>query len=82
MTEFLIVCCGGTGLLIALIYLPIFLINKGFDMIRGCFGNVSVVIMAIVLLMIYLNSTNTDVCQIWLVGEYVCTLWHEIGIAP
>lgn len=73
-------CCGGVLLVIALIYLPIFLVRKGFDLLVGCLTNGFVVAVATVLLVIYIVVVDVDVCQIWLIGEPVCSFWTRITV--
>lgn len=73
-------CCGGVLLVIALIYLPIFLFRKGFDLLVGCLTNGFVVAVATVLLVIYIVVVDVDVCQIWLIGEPVCSFWTRITV--
>ena len=76
----IVFCCGGVLLVIALIYLPIFLVRKGFDLIVGCLSNGFVLAVAAILLVIYIVVADVNVCQIWLVGDALCTLWARIGI--
>ena len=76
----LIFCCGGILLVIALIYLPIFLVRKGFDLIVGCLSNGFVLAVAAILLVIYIVVADVDVCQIWLVGEPLCSFWTSITV--
>lgn len=76
----LIFCCGGILLVIALIYLPIFLIRKGFDLVVGCLSNGFVLAVAAILLVIYIVVAEVDVCQIWLVGEPLCSFWTSITV--
>ncbi len=49
------------------------LFKKGLDIVLGCLGNVFILIIAGVLLAVYLQMTGTDMCQIWLVGELICS---------
>lgn len=76
--SFVVLCCGSVLLLVALIYLPIFLVRKGFDLFVGCLGNSFVVIVAAILLAIYLMVADVDICQIYLVGEPLCSLINRI----
>lgn len=76
----IIFCCGGIVLVIALIYLPIFLVRKGFDLVVGCLSNGFVLAVAAILLVIYIVVTDVDVCQIWLVGEPLCSFWTSIAV--
>ena len=76
----LIFCCGGILLVIALIYLPIFLVRKGFDLVVGCLSNGFVLAVAAILLVIYIVVARVDVCQIWLVGEPLCSFWTSIAV--
>lgn len=76
----LIFCCGGIVLVIALIYLPIFLVRKGFDLVVGCLSNGFVLAVAAILLVIYIVVADVDVCQIWLVGEPLCSFWTSIAV--
>ena len=76
----LIFCCGGILLVIALIYLPIFLVRKGFDLVVGCLSNGFVLAVAAILLVIYIVVADVDVCQIWLVGEPLCSFWTSIVV--
>lgn len=80
MIEFFILCCGGLFLLVALIYIPVFIIRRGLSLIWSCFGNLITVLIAAILLVIYLVTTNVDICQTWLIGEPLCTLWNNIGL--
>ena len=73
-------CCGGILLVIALIYLPIFLVRKGFDLIVGCLSNGFVLAVTAILLVIYIVVADVDVCQIWLVGEPLCSFWTSIAV--
>ncbi len=73
-------CCGGVLLVIALIYLPIFLVRKGFNLLVGCLTNGFVVAVATVLLVIYIVVVDVDVCQIWLIGEPACSFWTRIAV--
>lgn len=77
--SFFILCCGGILLTIALIYLPIFLLRKGFDLIFGCLGNSFVVIIAAILLAIYVMLADVDICQTYLVGDHLCSFVNNIG---
>ena len=76
----LIFCCGGILLVIALIYLPIFLVRKGFDLVVGCLSNGFVLAVAAILLVIYIVVADVDVCQIWLVGDPLCSFWTSIAV--
>jgi hypothetical protein len=76
----IVFCCGAVLLLVALIYLPIFLVRKGFDVFVGCIGNGFVLLIAAICLVIYIVVADVKVCQIWLVGDALCTLWARIGI--
>ena len=76
----LIFCCGGILLVIALIYLPIFLVRKGFDLVVGCLSNGFVLAVAAILLVIYIVVADVDVCQIPLVGEPLCSFWTSIVV--
>lgn len=76
----LIFCCGGILLVIALIYLPIFLVRKGFDLVVGCLSNGFVLAVAAILLVVYIVVADVDVCQIWLVGEPLCSFWTSITV--
>lgn|GEM_PF-3490993 len=76
----LVFCCGGILLVIALIYLPIFLVRKGFDLVVGCLSNGFVLAVAAILLVIYIVVAGVDVCQIWLVGEPLCSFWTSIAV--
>ncbi len=49
------------------------LFKKGLDIVLGCLGNVFILIIAGVLLAVYLQMTGTDMCQIGLVGELICS---------
>jgi len=71
-------CCGGFLLIVALIYLPFFMVRKGFDLVFGCLTNGFVIAIAAILLVIYIIVANVEVCQIWLVGEPICSLWERI----
>lgn len=73
-------CCGGILLIGVLIYLPIFLVRKGFDLAVGCFGNFAAIIFAGVLLFIYFEFTEADICQLWLFEDSLCVLWAEIQL--
>lgn len=73
-------CCGGILLVIALIYLPIFLVRKGFDVLVGCLSNGFVLALAAILLVAYVVIADVDVCQIWLVGEPLCSFWTTIAL--
>lgn len=75
----IIFCCGGVLLVITLIYLPIFLVRKGFDLLVGCLTNGFVLAVAAILLVIYIVVADVDVCQIWLVGEPICLFWTRIA---
>ena len=76
----LIFCCGGILLVIALIYLPIFLVRKGFDLVVGCLSNGFVLAVAAILLVVYIVIADVDVCQIWLVGDPLCSFWTSIAV--
>ena len=76
----IIFCCGGIVLVIALIYLPIFLVRKGFDLVVGCLSNGFVLAVAAILLVITIVVADVDVCQIWLVGEPLCSFWTSIAV--
>jgi len=76
----IIFCCGGIVLVIALIYLPIFLVRKGFDLMVGCLSNGFVLAVATMLLVIYIVVADVDVCQIWFVGEHLCSFWTSIAV--
>lgn len=76
----LIFCCGGILLVIALIYLPIFLVRKGFDLVVGCLSNGFVLAVAAILLVVYIVVADVDVCQIWLVGDPLCSFWTSIAV--
>ena len=76
----IIFCCGGILLIIALIYLPIFLVRKGFDLVVGCLSNGFVLAVAAILLVFYIVVADVDVCQIWLVGEPLCSFWTSIAV--
>ena len=76
----LVFCCGGILLVIALIYLPIFLVRKGFDLVVGCLSNGFVLAVAAILLVIYIVVADVEVCQIWLVGEPLCSFWTSIAV--
>lgn len=67
-------------LVIALIYLPVFLVRKGFDVLVGCLANGFVLAIAAILLLVYVVVANVDVCQIWLLGEPLCSLWARIAV--
>ncbi len=77
--SFFILCCGGIVLIVALIYLPIFLVRKGFDLVFGCLGNSFVVMIAAILFAIYVRVADVDICQVWVVGEPLCSLINSIG---
>lgn len=49
------------------------LFKKGLDIVLGCLGNVFILIIAGILLAVYLQMTGTDMCQIGLVGELICS---------
>ena len=76
--SFVVLCCGSVLLLVALIYLPIFLVRKGFDLVVGCLGNSFIVIVAAILLTIYVMVADVNICQTWLVGEPLCSLFNSI----
>lgn len=75
-----IFCCGGVILVIALIYLPIFLVRKGFDVLVACLTNGFVLATATILLVVYIVVTDVDICQIWLIGEPLCSIWTTIAV--
>lgn len=67
-------CCFGVIVMIALIYVPILIIRKGFDLFIGCFGNIFVVTIAAILLIAYITIAEVDICHIWLLGETLCSI--------
>lgn len=77
--SYFLICCGGICLIIALIYLPIFLLRKGFDLLSGCLGNSFVLIIVAILLVIYVLVTDVDICQTYFVGEPLCSFMNQIG---
>ncbi len=72
--EFIVLSClclvGG----VAAIIVPIYLIQKGLDLVFGCLGNVLVVIVAGVLLLLYIVMAEVELCQVWLIGETICSI--------
>ena len=70
----ILLCCGGLLLLGALIAVPVWLVRKGVDLLVGCLGNLVVIAIAAVLLVIFLEVADVDICQVWWVGESLCAL--------
>jgi hypothetical protein len=59
---------------VAAIIVPIYLIQKGLDLVFSCLGNVLVVIVAGVLLFLYIVMAEVELCQVWLIGETICSM--------
>ncbi len=72
--DLLIILCLCGVLPIGGIVVTGWLFKKGLDIVFGCLGNVFVLIVAGVLLAIYLQMTDSNICQIWLVGEPICSM--------
>jgi hypothetical protein len=69
-----IFCCSGVVIVVLLIYVPIIIVRKGFDLAIGCFGNIFVLVIAAILLTAYIVIADIEVCQIVLVGEPLCSI--------
>ena len=67
-------CCLGLLVLGVLIAIPVWLVRKGFDLVVGCLGNLLVILVAGVLLVTVLAIADVDICQVWLVGETLCSI--------
>lgn len=72
-----IFCCFGLLIVVALIYIPILIVRKGFDLFIGCFGNVFVLVIAAILLTATIVIADVDVCQIGLLGETLCSIMNN-----
>jgi hypothetical protein len=59
---------------VAAIIVPIYLIQKGLDLVFGCLGNVLVVIVAGVLLFLTIVVADVELCQVWVIGETICSI--------
>lgn len=46
----------------------------------GCLSNGFVLAVAAILLVITIVVADVDVCQIWLVGEPLCSFWTRISV--
>lgn len=71
--DLLIILCLCGGVPIGGIVVTGWLFKKGLDIVLSCLGNVFILIIAGVLLAVYLQMTGTDMCQIGLVGELICS---------
>lgn len=71
--EFLIIICLCGVVPVGAIMLTGYLLKKGLDLAFGCVGNLFVLAIAGVLLAIYFNMAGIDICQVWLVGESICS---------
>lgn len=75
--ELVVISClclfGG----VAAIVVPVYLIRKGLDLVFGCLGNIFVLVIAGVLLVTYLVVADVDICEIWLVGEPICSILNN-----
>ena len=69
-------CVCSMGLVLAIV-VPIILIQKGFDLVFGCLGNIFVVVLAGILLVVTIVVTDVDICQVWLVGDPICSILNN-----
>lgn len=67
-----LVCFCGFGV-IAVIVVPAYLMRKGLDFAFGCLGNIFVLMIAAILLIAYITIAEVDICQVWLVGDPICS---------
>lgn len=74
----LVLCCGGVLGLVTVIYLPMFIVRQGFDCIIDCLGNGFIVVVTGILLLIYIDVAQVDLCETWLIGEPLCATWTAI----
>ena len=72
MDLLIILCLCGVVPIVGIVVTG-WLFKKGLDIVLGCLGNVFILIIAGVLLAVYLQMTGTDVCQIGLDGEPICS---------
>jgi len=72
MDLLIILCLCGVVPIVGIVVTG-WLFKKGLDIVLGCLGNVFILIIAGVLLAVYLQMTGTDMCQIGLVGELICS---------
>jgi len=77
MNDILLPCLCGFGLLVG-ITLPLILIKKGFDFVFGCLGNGLVLLITGILLAVFIAVTELNICQVWLVGEPICSILHSL----
>lgn len=70
--SLLIISCICVFAFVAMFAIPAYLVRKGLDMAFGCLGNLFVVVVAGVLLYVYITVAEVDICQVILVGEYLC----------
>jgi len=71
--DLIIILCLCGVVPIGGIFVTGWLLKKGLDIAFGCLGNVFVLIIAGILLAVYLQVTGSDICQVWLVGEPICS---------
>jgi hypothetical protein len=69
-------CLCSMSLVLAIV-VPIVLIRKGFDLVFGCLGNIFVVVLAGILLVVTIVVTDVDICQVWLVGDPICSILNN-----
>lgn len=72
--EIVIILCLCGVIPISALFLLGYLLRKGFDFAVGCLGNLFILGIAGVLLVIYLDIAEVDICAVWLVGEPICSI--------
>ena len=69
-------CLCSMGVVLAIV-VPIVLIRKGLDLVFGCLCNIFVLVLAGILLVVAIVVTDVDICQVWLVGEPICSILNN-----
>ncbi len=76
MTVAGMVCLCGVAPIAALLITG-YLMQKGFTRVWGCLGNIFVLIITGILLALYIAIAEIDICQVWLVGEPLCSFMNH-----
>jgi hypothetical protein len=71
-----LVCLCGAAPIAALV-ITSYLMRKGLDLAFGCLGNGFVLVIAGILLALYITLAEIDICQVWLIGEPLCSFMNN-----
>lgn len=71
--DLLVILCLCGVVPVGAIVLTAYLLKKGLDLVLSCLGNVFVLAIAGILLTVYLHFAGISICQVWWVGEPICS---------